>query len=266
MKIGFIQTSPTFGQVEHNVSRALDVIDSIETDLVVLPELFSTGYLFPNRRSLSELAEPVPDGPTCQKMSQAARSTGTAIVFGIAEKSGDKLFNSAVYVNPSGECSTYRKLHLFGSEKSYFNRGDLPLKVYDLGEYKLGIMICFDWIFPEVCRILALKGAHIVCHPSNLVTQYCQEAMRTRSIENRIFTVTANRIGSDSTGDKTVDFTGCSQIVGVDGKVLARAGESNESSCVLDVDMALAESKYFTEENDIFVDRRPEFYRGIISA
>ena len=266
MRIGFVQTNPEFGQVEQNVSRAIDMIESTDADLIVLPELFSTGYLFPDRRVLSELAESVPAGPTFRRMSDLAISTNSIIVFGIAEKVGDKLYDSSVCVAPEGCCHIYRKLHLFAGEKAYFDPGDLPLRAYDVNDCTLGMMVCFDWIFPEVCRVLALKGARVICHPVNLVLPYCQDVMRARSIENQVFTVTANRFGTESQGGKNLTFTGRSQIVAPNGEVLARADESDESIQVVDVDLHLAESKQVTEQNDIFADRRTRFYNDILSS
>ncbi len=266
MRIGFVQTSPVYGRIESNVSRAVDMIKSADADLLVLPELFSTGYLFPDRRELFELAEPVPGGPTCRRMIDVAGSTGTAIVFCIAEKSGQKLYDSAVFTTGKGDCAVYRKLHLFSGEKSYFDPGDLPLEVHEFRGLKLGMMVCFDWVFPEVCRVLALKGAHVVCHPSNLVLHYCQEVMRARSIENRIFTITANRVGSDASSGRSVSFTGCSQITDPRGELLSRANESSELVQVVDVDLRHAESKLITEANDVLADRRPEYYGDILSG
>jgi predicted amidohydrolase len=266
VKVGFVQTNPEFGQVEHNVSRAIDIIGSTNADLIVLPELFSTGYLFPDRRILSELAESVPAGPTCRRMSDLARSTKTTIVFGIAEKLGDKLYDSSVCAAPEGCCHIYRKLHLFAGEKSYFDPGDLPLQTYEVDDYRLGMMVCFDWIFPEVCRVLALKGAHVICHPVNLVLPYCQNVMRVRSIENQVFTITANRFGTESHGGKTVTFTGRSQITAPNGEVLAKVDESGESIQIVDADLHLAESKQVTEQNDVFADRRTRFYKDVLSS
>jgi predicted amidohydrolase len=132
------------------------------------------------------------------------------------------------------------------------------------GEAKLGILICFDWVFPEVSRALALEGAHILCHPSNLVLPFAQDAMKTRCIENRVFAVTANRIGSERRGSAALTFTGRSQIVGPAGEVLASASDRSESLRVVEVDVGAAADKNFTPNNHIFKDRVPRLYAPLV--
>jgi len=97
---------------------------------------------------------------------------------------------------------TYRKIHLFYKEKLYFAPGENPPKVFNVNGVNIGVMICFDWIFPETARTLSLQGAELIAHPANLVLPYCQNAMITRSIENRVFTATANRVGSELREDE----------------------------------------------------------------
>jgi len=121
-------------------------------------------------------------------------------------------------------------------------------------------MICFDWIFPETTRILALKGADVICHCANLVLPYCQEAMVTRCLENRVFAVTANRTGTETRGEKSLHFTGKSQITGPDGSILYRAGEATEECGVVEIDPTLARNKVINPYNDAFGSRRNEYY------
>jgi predicted amidohydrolase len=123
------------------------------------------------------------------------------------------------------------------------------------------MMICFDWIFPETARSLALAGADIICHPANLVLSYCQDAMITRCVENRVFAVTANRTGSESRAGATLRFTGLSEIVAPDGGVLARAGVEAEEVIVREIDPFEARDKAVTPQNDVLGDRRPDLYR-----
>lgn len=267
MKVGFMQFSPLFGRREENVERVINSLRGAKADLLVLPELFSTGYLFLNEEELRRSAEPIPEGPTVSKFLKLAKEENTNLVFGIAERAEDKLFNSSVLVTPKGDCFVYRKLHLFDREKHLFSPGDKKLEVFDIGEAKIGVMICFDWIFPEVARILALKGADIICHPSNLILHYCQDAMVTRSVENRVFTITSNRTGTEKIGDPAeggggveLTFTGNSQIVDPKGKILAKANAEEEKVCVIEIDPFLAKDKKVTANNHIFQDRRTDFY------
>ena len=260
MKVGFIQFSPLFGRKEENIERVTNSLRGAKADLLVLPELFSTGYLFLNEEELRRSAETIPDGPTVSKFIKLAKEENANLVFGIAEGADDKLFNSSVLLTPKGECYVYRKLHLFDTEKHLFSPGDKELEVFDVGETKIGMMICFDWIFPEVARILALKGAEIICHPSNLILPYCQNAMITRSVENRVFTITSNRTGTEKREDKELTFTGNSQIADPKGRILAKANAEEEKVCVIEIDPSLAKDKKVTPYNHILQDRRIDFY------
>ena len=136
----------------------------------------------------------------------------------------------------------------------------IPLQVQTVRDVKIGIMICFDWIFPEVMRTLVLQGAQVICHPSNLVLSYCQDAMRTRCIENMVFSVTANRFGSDKRPHGEVKFTGQSQITAPKGIVIQKAVPQRETLFIVEIDPALALNKNITNLNDLQKDRRPEFY------
>lgn len=260
MKVGFMQFSPLFGRKEENVEGVINTLRGAKADLLVLPELFSTGYLFLNEEELRRSAEPIPDGPTVSKFLKLAKEENTSLVFGIAERAEDKLFNSSVLLTPKGDCFVYRKLHLFDREKHFFAPGDKELEVFDIGEARIGMMICFDWIFPEVARILALKGADVICHPSNLILRYCQDAMITRCVENRVFAITSNRTGTEKRGEEEMTFTGNSQIIDPKGKILAKANAEEEKVCVIEIDPSLAKDKKVTPNNHIFEDRRTDFY------
>lgn len=260
MRVGFIQFEVLFGEKEQNLSTVSRLIKNEEADIWVLPELFNTGYIFTSKNELAGLAEKIPDGETTQFLIALSQKFDTNIVAGIAEKYGEHYFNSAVFLNQEGFKGLYRKIHLFDQEKIWFTPGNLPFSVWDIGTAKIGIMICFDWIFPEATRTLALKGAEVICHPSNLVLPYCQNAMVTRCLENHVFAITANRIGTEQRGERTLTFTGSSQVTGMKGEILHRASTDREEAVVIEIDPQLAQDKYATANNQIFNDRRPEMY------
>ncbi len=261
MKVGFFQFSPRWGRKDDNLERTIDAIRGAEADLLVLPELFNTGYLFGNKEELKRSAEFIPDGPTFRRMTEAAARQNLNLVFGMAEREGEECYNSSVLITPGGDFWVYRKLHLFDREKLWFTPGNKELEVIDVGFAKIGMMICFDWIFPEVARILALKGAQVICHPSNLVLGYCQQAMTTRCIENGVFAITANRTGTEEREGAKLTFTGNSQVVDPKGNILKRVDSSGEGVWTVDVDPLLARDKRFTPRNDLLADRRIEFYQ-----
>lgn len=261
MKIGFLQTNPEFGEKERNLRRVAELLEGVNADLVVLPELFATGYLFVDSLELDRMAEPFPGGRTTDLLSEIAEKQDVILVAGVLERAGSQFFNSAVVVGPEGHVGTYRKIHLFREEKRWFAPGDCGFRVIQIKGVILGLMICFDWIFPESARTLALSGAQILCHPANLVLPHCQKAMVTRCLENRAFAVTANRTGAEHRGGNRMAFTGRSQITSPHGEVLLQASETGEELGVIEIDPQLASDKKMTPENDLFKDRHPDCYK-----
>jgi predicted amidohydrolase len=261
MRIGIYQNFPEFGLVDANVEKAIEALSQLEADLMVLPELFNTGYQFISKQEVEELAEEVPFGKTCQRMITLADKRNLFLVFGLAEREEKRLYNSAAVVGPGGFVGRYRKTHLFDEEQDFFEPGDSGFHVFNLGQAKIGVMICFDWWFPESTRVLALLGADIICHPANLVLPQCQDAMCTRSLENGVFIITANRVGTESRGGKDpLAFTGKSQILDTRGQIITRLGENEAGIALTDIDPTLARNKGITTRNDRFRDRRPGFY------
>ena len=232
----------------------------VRADLYVLPELALSGYVFESREEARGLAQ-TPDGEEFGVVDRLARERSATVVIGFAELAGERLYNSSLMIGPDGSRTVYRKVQLFCDEKTHFDPGDRAPSVVESGGVRLGMMICFDWIFPEVARTLALGGADVLCHPTNLVLPYCQDAMITRCVENRVFALTANRVGTESRAGQSFTFTGASQIVTPKGERLARAGIDTEEVIVADIDPAMARNKAVTEVNDVLGDRRPELYR-----
>ncbi len=263
LTVAAIQTHPVFGNVEENVKSALDFIPD-GCDLAVLPELFSTGYQFKDREEALALAENLTGeaepGWATRRLTKAASESGTTIVAGLAEKNGDRLFNSSVLFRPDGRREIYRKVHLFLDEKSIFTPGDRGFPVFRACGTTIGMMICFDWIFPEAARSLALAGAEIICHPSNLLLPWCQAAMITRCQENMVFAVTSNRVGSENRTGAELTFSGRSQVISPWGKRLGGLDKEETGVAVATIEL-VEKDKLFTPRNDLWEDRRPESYR-----
>lgn len=262
MRIGFIQMTPAFGDREVNLDQVEKLVGTMKADLIVLPEFFATGYLFSDIAEVTALAEPIPGGITTTGLLRISRNSGTALVAGLPERDGKHLFNSAVLVTPEGVLHTYRKTHLFDREKLFFSPGDTGFRVWEWRGIRIGIMICFDWYFPESARALALAGAQIIAHPSNLVLPHCPSAMITRSLENRIFSVTCNRSGSETRHDMSLKYIGNSRIINPKGIVLGQAGDENTAVVTVEIDPLEADDKRVTSRNDLFSDRRTDLYCG----
>jgi 5-aminopentanamidase len=261
MRIGLVQTNPSFGEVAANVARALELMDTAQADLWVLPELFCTGYQFVSREEVRFLAEPIPEGPTSRALVAYATRRGCHIVAGLAEAEGANCYNAAVLAGPSGLVARYRKVHLFSEEKRWFDPGNLPFPVAAAGPAQVGLLVCFDHLFPEAARTLALRGADVIAHPANLVMKgYAQLTMRTRALENGVFAATANRVGREARGAQALVYTGESQVVSPGAEVLLRLAADREDVGVVKIDPAQARDKALNPYNDRLADRRPGFY------
>lgn len=265
-RAAFVQGRPSFGRTSENLERGLALAALVDADLVVLPELWSTGYVFSSKAELAALAEDAETGATALALKAAARRDKRHYIAGFAEVSRGRHYNSALLVGPQGVRTVYRKLHLFERENEWFERGDLPLAVHAVGPAKVGLLICYDWRFPEAARVLALLGADLIAHPSNLVFPGAQDAMRVRSMENRVFTVTANRTGTEKRPGGTVPFTGRSQIVDANGEVMVRASKRDATTQAADCDLATARDKALTKRTRLFAPRRPEMYGPLVAT
>ena len=260
-RVGFVQNNPIFANVQENLNRVKELIQDQNADLFVLPELFATGYQFKDMGESRSLAELVPGGVTTSMLTAIAKKINAFIIAGLAEIDEGQVYNSAVVTGPNGYIGKYRKIHLFDREKSCFQEGNLPLQVFEIAGAQVGVMICFDWRFPETARTLSLMGADLIAHPSNLVLTHCPQAMITRCLENRIFAVTADRVGIENRlDDEPLNFMGQSQVVDPNGNVLVRASMTDEAVNVVELDLSLARNKFLNSYNHIFKDRRTDLY------
>ena len=265
MNVGFLQFQPILKDVETNIDKISKLIETTKSfDLIVIPELANSGYVFVDKEELEKVSEEIPSGYFVNKLVELAEQKNGYIVCGVCEKSGGKYFNSSVLVGPEGYVAKYRKIHLFDREKLFFEQGDGPFKLYNIRGMNLGILICWDWIFPEATRSLAIQGMDILAHSTNLVLSFCQTAMITRSIENQIFTITSNRIGIETNGEHSLHFKGHSQVTSPDGKRLVQASTDKEEIHLVEIDIAQARNKWLSDRNHIFKDRRPEMYSTLI--
>ena len=262
MKVGFLQFYPKLFHEKRNLLRIKELLQDVDADLIVLPELATSGYIFANEKELEPYTAEARKGRIANFFRALSVSLDAGLVVGFAEKSQGKFYNSQMLIKPDGKIDLYRKTHLFFKEKHIFEPGDTGFRVFEFGGVKLGLMVCFDWIYPEACRTLARKGAQIICHSANLVLPFCQKAMITRSLENRVFTITSNRFGNEKNAGEEFGFTGMSQITDIKGNVLASAPKDEACVKVVEIDPALAKDKNVTEFNDIFADRRPDQYKS----
>ncbi len=258
-RVGYAQFEPALLEKEANLRRIEELLETAAADLIVLPELATTGYSLPDKQTALDVAEPIP-GPTTDRLNDTARKIGGHLVVGLAERSGDRLYNSAVLLNGAGVVGVARKTHLFWNEKGLFDPGDTGFETFGAEGLCVGMMICFDWAFPEAAGTLARRGAHVIAHPSNLVLPYAMQAMPVRCLENRVFSVTCNRFGEEPGPEGPLRFRGQSMIIAPDGEVLASGPKNADELKIVEIDPLAAEDKKITPRNHLFEDRRPDLY------
>jgi predicted amidohydrolase len=262
IKAGFLQFEPIIGNVCENMNQISRLLNDVgETDLVVLPELANSGYNFESKEEALSLAENERTSIFLDFLISEAKKHQSYIVSGFNERENDTLYNSSILIGNEGLLSKYRKMHLFMNEFDIFEKGNLGLPVFDCGNFKIGMLICFDWVFPEVWRILALKGADIICHPSNLVLPYAQQAVPVHGLINRTFNITANRIGTE----RGLAFTGGSILSDPLGNTMIKAPSDKECLMIAQLDLDLARNKMITPRNHVFDDRLPAEYGYLVS-
>jgi predicted amidohydrolase len=260
-RAGFVQFCPERYDVDRNIVKVERLLRHVQADLLILPELANSGYMYASPRDLASYAEMGDgSGPFLTALRRLAVDTGAAIVSGFAERSVEGLYNSAAAISPVGLLQVYRKTHLYADEKSLFLPGDTGFRLFEWRGIRVGMMICFDWHFPESARTLALRGAEIIAHPANLVMPFCQTAMVTRCLENRVFAITANRYGAETLDGKTLTFTGASQMLDTLGRRLLQAPGEGDLVAVSEIQPFLADDKRVGARNHLFDDRRPEMY------
>jgi predicted amidohydrolase len=262
MKIAIVQCAPAIGDMDRNIAALQASVASVEADFYVLPELCLSGYDFDDREELLPFAEP-PDGRSVSALAEAATTRGSGIVFGFAEAAeGGAIYNSALLALPDGRRRVYRKTHLFAREKLLFAPGDTGFFVEEFRGLRIGVAICFDWIFPESFRTLALRGADLVAHCANLVLPFCQRADFARAVENRVYVATANRVGTEARSGRSLTFTGESVAYAPDGELLIKLATDRAEAGSFNAHPAKARDKRLNEWNDLLGDRRPEMYQS----
>ncbi|MBS2211350.1 hypothetical protein KEM09_08060 [Carboxylicivirga mesophila] len=259
MKVSIIQMAPQLGHLRANIETISSLIEQSDSDLFILPELANSGYNFQNQQAAFDASEKLEKSVFIEAVHGLAKIKNTHIVTGFCERDRHKLYNSSVLIAPKGVIGIYRKLHLFLNEKNIFNAGNLGLPVFDTELGKIAMLVCFDWMFPEVWRKLALKGAQLIAHPSNLVLPYCQGVVPSYALVNRCYIATANRIGTEG----NLTFSGQSILATPNGETILRGTSDKSQVLSAEIDLSLANNKYITELNDVFKDRRPDVYGNL---
>ena len=269
--VACVQTEPVLGDIEANIDltvAGLSEAAAAGARLAVLPEAASSGYMFRNMAEAAAGSQPVDGGPTIRAWEQVARDSGMWVCGGFVEDGGGALYNSAALIGPDGVAAVYRKVHLWGWEKSLYAPGNLgfPVTATPLG--RIGMGICYDAWFPETFRSSALAGADVVCLPSNWVPVPGQPEgllmahmmSMTGASSNEIYVLACSRSGTE----RGQDFLGSSIVADPAGWLLAGPAPREGAAVITaDIDPAAARAARLAEPfNQTIADRRPEVYRS----
>lgn len=277
MLLSCVQTNVSFANISANIDRTQQWLQNAASqgvELVVLPECMLTGYGFESRDEAITQAMTIND-PRWDELIAICRANGRMhVVVGFLEKEqhGEvaSLYNASALLGPTGVVATYRKVHLphLGVDR-FVDRGNRPYAVHQAGEARVGLAICYDCSFPEPMRVLGLAGADIIALPTNwpiAAARTAEIVPPARSMENHLFFVAANRVGSE----RGFRYCGKSSICGPDGVELARAVGDQEEMLVAEIDLKQARNKKIERTPgahviDRFADRQPAYYSGLDS-
>ncbi len=256
-----------------------------KVDLVLFPELVIHGHCTPNTW---EIAEPVPDGPSVKQLEKIAKKHRITLAAGMSEKERDICYNTVALVGPDGYIGKQRKIHCSRDEVFYY-KGGRELPVFDIGPCKVGIVICYDNQFPEIARVLALRGADVILMPhagrfklwddneksQAAARKFSHEFLRKyalRARENACFSILTDQVGRagyvdlwPKDSENQPHHAGAALIWGPDGNLIASTQEERieEEMIIADLD-----SKLMAQEralaNYMLRTRRPELFGELV--
>lgn len=228
------------GAVAENMKRCFEIASRIENPgLVVLPELSNIGYGFKTRAELYSLSENIPNGVTTELLLSASKALKCTLVAGIAERSEERIYNSAVIASKGSFVGSYRKRHLYGKENDFFSTGAALGKIYDLGRFRLAVQICLDIGFTEELIQLSDAGADVIAHPANLFLPISKEPHTIKPKRNNSYVVSSNRIGTELVFGTLRTFSGQSMILAPpDTHIATLASPDKEEALSLEIDLA----------------------------
>ncbi len=260
------QLEPRIGERALNQAAALAAISQSvarQADIVVLPELTTSGYMFDSPAEARSLAL----RPDALELAEWAQAAGESLVIGGFPELGDDglVYNSAAIVDGSGVLAVYRKIHLWDREKLVFEPGAAAPPILETRHGRVAVVICYDLEFPELTRAIALAGADLIAAPTNWPLGPRPEAERPAEVGICMATARMNHVAvacCDRTGiERGQEWTGGTSIIDENGWVVSAAGASGLATAELD--LFAARDKTMTELADAFADRRPEVYAGL---
>jgi len=256
MKIGFFQYAVISKDRLANLEYIASKIKDESFDLLVLPELFTSGYYFGSKDELLIFAEDFDNSPTIEFLTKLMKNKNGFISGSIPEIYKGKIYNSNILVGCNGLVGFSRKIHLPDYEKNLFSSGDV-INVFRCGKMNIGMITCFDCWFPPLTSKLKMLGTNIICHSSCFGGDTTPKIIPVRALENQVFFISCNRVGSEQFGNEVETYRGNSQIVDPDGNILSKA-DSNEKLDFVSINIetsnqplfgSLFKKDFFSEHN-----------------
>ena len=282
MKVKVAATQMTCSwELEDNINKAKNIIKNAANqgaNIILLQELFQTPYFcIEYDENIFRLAKEFENNPLLKEMADIAKQLNVVLPISYFERTNNVYFNSIAIINSDGSIlGNYRKSHIPDGagylEKYYFNPGDTGFKVWDTSFGKIGVGICWDQWFPEVARIMAIKGADILFYPTAIgdeprskydSSKAWQRVMQGHAAANIVPVVASNRIGFEKVQKQTNGFYGKSFICDHTGEILNEASKDKEEIITAEID--LEENHLFRRNWGLFRDRRTDLYKEILS-
>ncbi|MTT32189.1 amidohydrolase [Terrilactibacillus sp. BCM23-1] len=264
VKLAAIQFEPTMFEKERNIEKLYHLIEEAAENgakLITTPEMATTGYCWYDREEVEPFVEPIP-GPTTESFYELAKRYDCYMVIGMPEVdvTTNLYYNSAVLIGPQGIVGVHRKTHLYISEPKWAASGDLGHQVFDTPIGRIALLICMDLHFIETARLVALKGADVICHISNWLAERTPAPYWiNRAYENHCYLIESNRWGYE----RTVQFSGGSCIINPDGSIQSVV-DLGDGIAYGTMEVEDARSKTIGEDT-IFEDRKPHLYSALLT-
>ncbi|WP_297297431.1 carbon-nitrogen hydrolase family protein [uncultured Brachyspira sp.] len=218
-----------------------EINNKYKSDLIVLPELSSSGYLFEDREEVKKISENIEDGIFINNLVTISKENNTSIIAGFPENFQDKIYNSAIIIEKGNIKGVYRKIHLSDFEKNFFDSGDINNAdlIFNINGVNISVQICFDLWFTEISRKQILNGSNLICVLGNFGSSTTFEIARIRAIENLTPIVLCNRIGIEKNSIMEADFIGKSFICDEKGNFLSDIENDNKINKYISADLEI---------------------------
>lgn len=271
-KVACIQTNVILKDKQANLSTATSLLNEAADNgasLIILPELFNSGYTFDSRDEMLSFAEPIPNGETVTTLAAIAVQRNIYIVASMAEVDGIDLYNAAVLVGPEGYIGKYRKTHICGDELYWFEQGNLGFPVFNTRLGKIAMLVCLDGYYPETYRICALQKADIICIPTNWA--HCDHLpapyhtmgptlTMSNALSNHIFVAACTRVGAEP----GISYAGHSIIACPTGAPISEIAGKEQQIIYAECDLAETRKQYIDATNSRLKNRRIDLYDALL--